>query len=146
MRKATCLLLCLISLILLTGCGKNKLICTKEDENKYVSYEYEISFKNDKVDEMSVTWYYDFSDIEDFSTIGCLSLEDCINKTKNQVDSCQGSNVFKDCEVLKEKDSTIVVKANVTDEELKSKTSILSKETEKDEAKKQLEAEGFTCK
>ncbi len=145
MKKILCIFLCFVSLVLLTGCGKNKLSCEKKEENEYLTYKYEIDFEKDKIDTITITWTYDFSNVEDFTTLKCLSLEDCINKVKGLVGMCESGTTFKDCEVLKEEDSKVVIKALATDEELENPNSILNKETEKEDAIEKLKSEGFTC-
>ena len=146
MKKATSLLLCLLATILLTGCGSNKLSCTLKEDNKYLTYEYEISFTDDKVDNVNVTWKYDFSDIEDFESIGCASLEECINRVKERFDTCENTKSFENCKLVKETDKEVILNADITKEELNSDESMMNSKTDREALEKLLKDEGFTCK
>ncbi len=146
MKKTTRLLLCLFAAVLLTGCGSKKLSCSLKEDNGYLTYDYSIGFAEDKIDSIDIFWNYDFSNVEDFESINCESLEDCISKAKGLADTCNDGTTFENCKVVKETDTEVVISANVTKKQIESGESQLNSKTDRETAQKQLEDNGFTCK
>ena len=142
------LLLCFLTISLLTGCGgKNKLVCeSKKDENTYVTVKYDFTFDNDKVDYYDLEFTYDFTDIEDLTKLGCESLSECIEKSKNTLNKCLEEESLENCKITKEEETRVVITANVTEDYLNSDSTDFTRKTTKDEIIKVLEAQDFTCK
>ena len=65
--KVSLLIACLLVVLLaLTGCGGNKLVATKEveatEETAKYTEEIEVSFKNDKIDNVKMTFIFENAD------------------------------------------------------------------------------------
>ena len=147
MKKGIGLLLCVGALPLLTGCGGgDKLVCTSEDLDGIVTYEYTLNYDGDELKGAEVLWTFDFSDVEDFDSIGCSSAEECVDKAKGQKDSCESEETFTDCKISKETKDKVVLSAKVADSQLDDGMGEITRKTSKADAKKALENEGFKCK
>ena len=147
MKKSIGLLLCVGALPLITGCGGgNKLVCTTDEMDGIVSYEYTLNYSGDELKSAEVVWTFDFSKVEDFDSIGCSSAEECVSKAKGQKDSCAAESTFTDCKIDKETKDKVVLSAKVNDDQLDDGMGEITRKTSKEDAKKVLEEEGFKCK
>ena len=121
-------------LLLLTGCGGNKLTCTAvEEEEGFGSSDTKIVFHYDS----------DWKKIESIDMEMSVDLEsdEMLEMYKGFFDEmCEMDEAPKDCEV-KTKGNNITLKSSGSAEEMD-----YEKETSKEEVIENLEEEGYTCK
>ncbi len=129
--------------VLLTGCGGDKLVATKRTEDEYMgNYDekLEITFKDDKASEINMT--YTFDDEEQATTMyGYFSLVTSmfVSEDSEEANPLEGMEVKQDGKKLTIKmDATAYVETLGEDED----TADLSK----DAIKASLEEEGYTVK
>lgn len=119
--------------ILLTGCGKNQVLTCVQEES-VSSLEYKIEFKKEELKKFNIKAQFDFSDVNDVQ----------FESSKKQ-DFCESFNnsfdkSLKDCK-QKVDGKLITISAEV---DLSKFDKKLSGKIE--EAKQDLEKEGFKCK
>lgn len=132
MKKYFCLLLFCAILLVLTGCGANKLTCTyEESDNEGATYEFKFDSK-DKATEVSIERYYVYSD----------------------EDEAKEDEEYYKSTIPNEQGFTYSVKRNGKKLTLKQTADISKVESdyldgmtlEKSEIKSELESSGYKCK
>ena len=127
-KIATLLVILALALVLLAGCGKNKLVATKTTEEGGIKLEekMEITFgKDDKIETVVETMTF-----EDEET------------AKSMADIFGGSDEVEGFEVKQDGKSMIMTMDAKTFTELEGEEDNMSKE----DIKKELEEEGYTVK
>ena len=145
MKKGLYIGVALLSTCLLSGCGSKTLKCTREnnynDEMK-MNQELKVSFENNKVTKLKldtkVILNNDYAEYKDtFKT----QLEDEFKEIKEAEVFKYSSKDNNDVFVF-----TIEENVNKMNKETKDKFNIINPEQSYDEAKKEFENNGYTCK
>ena len=134
-NKAKSIVLALVMellLIALTGCGANKLVATKSSDDEFMGkYEekIEISFKNDKADQ--IVWTMEFEDEDKAESVASIFK--------------LASNSDEDTKIdVEQKGKKVTLKMDA--KSFASEEDMDDNSLSKEEMKKSLEDEGYTVK
>lgn len=127
------------SLLLLTGCeNKSTLKCNMSQSG--VDVNFNVGFKGNKIDNMSLQYLMDVSSLSD-SEVSALKGQDLCSGLKEDIDEFK--EAFTDCKQnLEDKKLSIDATFDVN----KIAGDQLSKMQTPEDAKKDLENSGYTCK
>ena len=134
-KSAALLLIMAIALVLLTGCGGNKLVATKTTDDATIgSYKEEIvmTFKNDKVNEIEMSMEFDDED----KAKGRYSLYN-IGASMSDDESLKGMKV-------EQKGKKLVIKMDA--KAYADSEGVSEDEMTKDALKAELESQGYKVK
>ena len=141
MKKSRVLiaLLLVASVAVLTGCAKkeSKLTCTQTSSG--VDIEFNVGFKGNVIDTMDFNYDMDLSKYSD-TQISLIEKQDFCTTVKNYMSSFK--EAFTNCEQgIKDKHLKVNSELDVN----KIVKSYLQKMSSPEAAKKELEAEGYSC-
>lgn len=134
-KSAALLLIMAIALVLLTGCGGNKLVATKTTDDATIgSYKEEIvmTFKNDKVNEIEMSMEFDDED----KAKGMKALYD-MGASMSDDESLKGMKV-------EQKGKKLVIKMDA--KAYANSEGVSEDEMTKDALKAELESQGYKVK
>ncbi len=125
--------------LLATGCGQkeSKLVCTQSQ--KGVDVVFNVGFKGDRVDSMDFTYNMDLSSYND-TQIDAVGKQDFCELVKSSMSAYK--DAFTNCEQKIESKKLIVSSVLDVDKVAGDEKDNMGTP---EEAKKELEAEGYTC-
>jgi len=131
-------------ILLLSGCGEKKLTCTKDDSNtgESSSYKMVLTYKKDTLTKMHATDAITLSD--EYKD----QIDDMVSKYNSLYDDFNKIDGFKATVTGKDNVITITVDTDVTklSDDDKSSLGVNVYSTSYNDAKSNIEADGFTCK
>ncbi len=140
-KKVTTILSLSAILLLVTGCGGKKLVCSKNEEKSEVKYT--VKFNKDKASSLNMQMSYDYSDanlsddevkqINEQNYCDILKSEDGMKSAISKCKSDFKKNIYK-------------VNATVNLSKISNSNLGFNNETSYDDVKKYYEDQGFTCK
>ena len=137
MRKGLLLLSTLVFAVIITGCsGKTRLTCTQKVQT--VDVKMFADFKGDELTYLGLQYDMDLSEYND-TQVDLITKQDMCSTVKSSMASY--SNAFTNC---KQNVSNKNLKITA-DFDLDKLTGDLSKKTNVEEAKTQLEKQGYSC-
>lgn len=130
MRKGKLVLLSLLSVLVLTGCGKKELVCTMNTSQSGVNMDSTVTVK------------FDGDTVEDMNLVMDMEIPESLQSSKDVLKSTYEALDFK----VEDSDKGFKLTADAESKYFKDNLKLGESKLKYDDAKKQLEDSGFTCK